>query len=326
MARLNLPLTFKPVYQSIVWGGRAMAQWRADLPEGLIGESWDLADHERGMSVVAEGPHAGATLQELTAKHGNELVGAGFAGGAFPLMVKLIDARERLSVQVHPDDRLARELKAGTNGKTECWLMLNNGGELFVGTTPGCTKEEFASAIKAGTVVEKLNRFSAKDGDFFFLPARTVHALGAGCVLYEVQQTCDTTYRVFDWNRMGLDNKPRPLHIEESLTAIDFAYHYRGPVTAKETIHFGGGSVRQLVACDHFTVEERRAGHTAGGDNGVCSIVICLGGAGTLATAAGGVDLKPMTTYLIPAAAGAWNAVAKPLSALRLLVAQPAIG
>jgi mannose-6-phosphate isomerase len=325
VASLNTPLTFKPVYQSTVWGGRNMETWRKDLPEGPIGESWDLADHSRGMSVVADGPHAGETLRALTSKYGSELIGAGFSGGTFPLMVKLIDARERLSVQVHPDDRLAKELKLGAAGKTECWMMLNSGGELFVGTTPGCTRESFSAAIAAGTVIEKLNRFTAKDGDFFFLPARTVHALGAGCLLYEVQQTCDTTFRVFDWNRVGLDNKPRPLHIEESLTSIDFGYHYRGPVVSNETIHYGGGSVRQLVSCEHFSVEERRARQTAGGDNTICSVVVCLAGAGTLATSAGGVEMKPMRTYLVPAAAGPWTATAAPLSALRLLVAQPAM-
>lgn len=214
---LRAPLSFKPAYQTVVWGGRRMEAFRTDLPSGPIGESWDLADHARGMSVVADGPLAGTTLKDLTKRFGAALVGPSYQGGDFPLMVKLIDANDRLSVQVHPDDRLAKELKVGERGKTECWYFLTGGGELFVGAKSGVTKESFAAAREAGTLADTLNRFVAKEGDFFFIPARTVHALGAGCLIYEIQQTCDTTFRVDDWGRVGLDGKPRPLHIAESL-------------------------------------------------------------------------------------------------------------
>jgi mannose-6-phosphate isomerase len=323
MDDLALPLTFKPAYQTVVWGGRRMAQWRNDLPEGPIGESWDLADHHRGMSVVDRGPLAGRTLRELTKQYGKALVGASFTGGDFPLLVKLIDANDRLSVQVHPDDRLAKELKVGERGKTECWLMLNDGGELFVGTRTGTTRESFEQALAAGGVAEQLNRIVAKDGDFFFLAARTVHALGKGCLLYEVQQTCDVTFRVDDWGRVGLDGKPRPLHVAESLRTIDFTARIAGPVAARTHVHAAGGSVRKLASCPYFAVEERHAGHTAGAGNGMCTIVTCLGGRGRLATAAGAVELEPMRTCLVPAMAGDWTATAAELSGLRLLVARP---
>jgi mannose-6-phosphate isomerase len=319
---LNLPLTFTPIYHSLIWGGRRMGTWRNDLPEGPIGESWDLADHPRGMSVVAEGPLAGKTLRELTMIYGRKLVGDHFSGGDFPLLVKMIDANDRLSVQVHPDDALARAHKLGERGKAECWLMLSD-GELFIGTSPNCTKETFSDAVSSGTVASQLNHFSAVDGDFFYLKPRTVHALGAGCLLYEIQQTCDVTFRVYDWGRVGLDGKPRPLHIDESMRTIDFSYHYPGPVMVREVLHQNGGSVRRLLSCPFFDVEERRARQTSGGANGICTIIICLDGTGTLATNAGGVDLKPMRTYLVPAAAGGWNALASPLSGLRLLIAQP---
>jgi mannose-6-phosphate isomerase len=325
MDPLALPLTFVPVYQTLVWGGRRMAQWRSDLPEGPIGESWDLSDHPRGMSVVADGALAGRTLHDLTREHGATLVGPSYAGGDFPLLVKLIDANDRLSVQVHPDDALALALGVGPRGKTECWLMLGDGGEVFVGTRPGCTRESFAAARAAGTLSAQLNRFVARDGDCFFLPARTVHALGKGCLIYEVQQTCDATFRVDDWGRVGLDGKPRPLHIAESLATIDFAASTpRGPVQARTFTHPAGGSARRLADCPYFTLEERRAGRTGGGGDGACSIVVCLDGAGTLATAAGAVPLQPMRTCLVPASAGAWTARADHLGSLRLLVAQPA--
>lgn len=328
---LALPLAFTPVYHSIVWGGRGMAAWRTDLPPGPIGESWDLADHPRGMSVVAGGALAGRSLRQLTAEHGRELIGETWDGGDFPLLVKLIDANDRLSVQVHPDDALARSLGVGQRGKTECWLMVNDGGELFVGTKPGIDRAAFEAARAAGRVADTLERFIAKDGDFFFLPARTVHALGTGCLLYEVQQTCDVTFRVDDWGRVGLDGKPRPLHVEQSLATIDFHARTTQPVVANEFPHPAGGTVRRLVACDYFSVEERRAVHTSGSGNGRCTIITCLDGHGTLATAAGALAIEPMRTYLVPAAAGAWTASAitgdatslKSQLGLRLLAAQP---
>jgi mannose-6-phosphate isomerase len=322
MHDLALPLTFTPVYQTIVWGGRRMAAWRDDLPAGPIGESWDLSDHPRGMSVVQGGALAGTTLRQLMERHGRDLVGDTWDGGDFPLLVKLIDANDRLSVQVHPDDALAQRFGLGKRGKTECWLMLSDGGELYVGTRPGTARDGFAAALDRKDIAAVLNRVTANDGDFFFLAARTVHALGRGCLLYEVQQTCDVTFRVDDWGRVGLDGKPRPLHVPQALETIDYASSQPGPVKAPAQPHRDGGVVRHLARCDYFSVEERRAAHTRGGGNGRCTIVTCLDGRGTLSTAAGAIDLAPMRTALVPAAAGAWSADAAS-GDLRLLVAQP---
>jgi len=319
---LAAPLTFIPRYQSVLWGGRRMAAWRTDLPDGPIGESWDIADHERGMSVVADGPLAGTSLRTLTQEHGLALVGGHFSGGDFPLMVKLIDAQDRLSVQVHPDDRLARELGVGVRGKTECWLMLTSGGELYVGTKPGLDRAGFEAALEQHRLAEVLNRFEATDGDFYFLAARTVHALGSGCLLYEVQQTCDVTFRVDDWGRVGADGRPRALHREQSLATIDWSAGGRA-VASPVQAHALGGTVRYLADCAYFTVEERYADATGGGGNGACSIVVCLDGTGTLATAGGASVLHAMRSYLVPAQAGAWTARADSGRPLRLLVSQP---
>jgi mannose-6-phosphate isomerase len=323
MDTLSQPLTFTPIYQTIVWGGRRMAAWRSDLPDGPIGESWDLADHPRGMSVVADGPLAGTSLHDLTRQYGKALVGTSFTGGEFPLLVKLIDANDRLSVQVHPDDRLAKELKVGSRGKTESWLLVGDGGELFVGTMPGTTRERFAEALAQNRVSDVLQQYTGRDGDFYFLPARTVHALGKGCLIYEIQQTCDVTFRVFDWGRVGLDGRPRPLHVSESLDTIDFTSHPAGPVAGRTQVHSHGGSVRRLAHCPYFTAEERHAGETKGGGGGSCSIVVCISGHGRLSTAGGSVAMRPMRTYLVPAAAGKWTAKADHLSGLRLLVSRP---
>ena len=321
MTQLALPLVFTPVYQVLVWGGRRIARWRTDLPEGPVGESWDLADHQRGMSVVAEGPLAGKTLRELTATCGRELVGAAWDGGEFPLLVKLIDASDRLSVQVHPDDALAVSLSVGKRGKTECLLVLEDGGELFVGLKPGVTRQTFEAARARGTLADCLSRHVVGDGDFAFLPARTVHALGTGTLIYEVQQTCDVTFRVDDWGRVGLDGKSRQLHVEQSLATIDFSGSASGGVSNPPFAnHRAGGTWRELASCPYFTVEERRARQTSGGGHGGFSLVTCLRGTGTLSTAAGSVRLQPMRTCLVPAAAGPWQADGT--SELRLLVAR----
>ena len=320
---LLAPLSFRPCYQSVVWGGRRMEQWRDDLPEGPIGESWDISQQERGMSVVAEGPLSERTLASLMEEAGAELVGSVYDGGDFPLLIKLLDARQRLSVQVHPDDELAQRFKVGQRGKTECWYIIGDGGELFQGTKPGMDAEQFRVAISSNEVEPCLNRFETTDGEFYFMPARTLHALGTNTLLYEIQQSCDCTFRVYDWGRMGLDGKPRQLHIEESLATIDFDGGEVGARPGETSEHALGGTVRTLVDCPYFSVEERQASATGGGDTERCSVVICLSGSGTLKTEGGALTMQPMRSYLVPAVAGAWQAKGEGGGDLRLLVARP---
>jgi mannose-6-phosphate isomerase len=323
---LCAPLTFHSVYQSLVWGGRRLQQWRSDLPPGPIGESWDLADHERGMSVVAHGPWAGRSLRELVAQAGPELVGAGFRGAAFPLMVKLIDATDRLSVQVHPDDATAQMLGVGSNGKTECWVILADGGALFQGTRPGVSREVFKRALADRSLATTLNRFEGRAGEVFYIEARTVHALGEGCLLYEVQQTSDVTFRVYDWDRLGLDGKPRPLHLAESLETIDFSRTGFGPLRPEwHSEHGHQVASRLLVTCPYFGLEQIRISAGTRLDRplqDVCAVVTCIDGRGALATEAGSLPLAPMQTALLPAAAKAWTARSDSTT-LDLLVASP---
>jgi mannose-6-phosphate isomerase len=295
------------------------------MPAGPIGESWDLADHPGGMSVVAEGPLAGQTLHQLVERHGPELVGRGFSGGVFPLMVKLIDATDRLSVQVHPDDRLARSLGVGVNGKTECWLVLEDGGELYQGTRPGVDRAAFEAALAEGRVAEALNRFEPKAGDCFFLGARTVHALGAGCLVYELQQTLDVTFRVYDWDRVGADGKPRALHREEALATIDFSATSFGP--HRPEWRDERPLLRRSVAdCDYFRLEELRApaGSIPVGAAGTCTVITCLSGAGLVRTAGGEVSLETSQTVLIPAAAA--PAHVDGIVPMHLAIAHPSSG
>ena len=337
------PILFKPVYKVLVWGGRRMAEVRDDLPEGPVGESWEIADLDEGGSVaVADGPgvKAGDTLKSLTERHGTDLVGDGFPGGDFPLLIKLIDARDKLSVQVHPDDAGAQAMGLGPNGKTECWYMVGDGGTLFQGTKKGVTKEVFEKALADGQVADTLNEFQVSKGDFFFLPAKTVHALAAGCLLFEVQQTSNITFRVDDWGRVGLDGKPRPLHVKESLDTIDFSEDSSrpqfGPVEGLKDASSPG--VRVLASCSYFKVEELTLapGMPLTRDlGGTCAIVmnvdgdIRLAGGQGLGTQAhdsslsGTVSLKPFQSALVPASARGYTIQGNAVEPQRVLVAQP---
>jgi mannose-6-phosphate isomerase len=305
-----------------------MEKWGRILPPGPIGEAWELADHERGMSVVAEGPLAGRRLRDLVADAGTALVGNGFSGGEFPLMVKLIDATLRLSVQVHPDAALARQYGVGGHGKTECWVFLDDGGEICQGTKPGIGRQEFERALAEHHVPDTLNRFEARKGDVFYLPARTLHALGQGCLLYEVQQTSDITFRVYDWDRLGLDGKPRSLHVAESMQTINFSQTGFGPHRAQpwRKLDDSGNQERELVECAHFVLREQRiAGSLVQATGNLCAVVTCLAGRGNLATAAGAVALSPLQTVLVPADAGTWS-VDVGADGASLLVATPRFG
>ena len=217
------PLTFEPRFKSRVWGGRTLEALygKALPPGGPIGESWEIADRPDDESRIANGPHAGQTLRWLMEQDAAAVVGDAHvaAGGRFPLLCKILDARDKLSLQVHPP--------AATLGepKTEMWYIAqaDPGAELYVGLRRGTTREQFERALQEGSVAECFHKFPVRTGDTMFLPSGRVHAIGAGLVIFEIQQNSDTTFRVFDWNRVGLDGKPRDLHVAESLQSIDFA-------------------------------------------------------------------------------------------------------
>jgi mannose-6-phosphate isomerase len=220
------PLTFKPIFKERVWGGRALERlYGKKLPANVpIGESWEISDRPGDASVIANGPLAGRDLRWLMENYERELLGqAKSANGRFPLLIKILDAQEKLSLQVHPPAHKAAELKG--EPKTEAWYIADAkpGAELYVGLKCEVTRAEFETKIKTGEVAECFHRVPVKAGDTMFLPSGRVHAIGAGLVIFEIQQNSDTTYRVFDWNRVGLGGKPRELHVAESLASIDFA-------------------------------------------------------------------------------------------------------
>jgi len=218
------PLTFQPIFKERVWGNRKIETLYAKAlpPDKPIGESWETSDRPGDVSAISNGPLAGKDLQYLMQHHQKELLG--YEGAErFPLLVKILDAREKLSLQVHPPASVARSLKG--EPKTEMWYITDAapGAELFVGLKRGVTREQFENKIHDGTVADCFHRIAVQAGDAMFLPSGRVHAIGAGLVIFEIQQNSDTTYRVFDWNRVGLDGKPRPSHIRESLASIDFS-------------------------------------------------------------------------------------------------------
>jgi mannose-6-phosphate isomerase len=220
------PLVFHPLFKERVWGGRELeALFGKKLPPGKpIGESWEISDRPNDESVIANGKFAGETLHQLMEKYRHEILGDArpAAGNRFPILCKILDAREKLSLQVHPPTHKAAELKG--EPKTEMWYIADAapGAELYVGLKRGMKRSEFEKRIADGSVAGCFHRVAVHAGDTMFLPSGRVHAIGAGLVIFEIQQNSDTTYRVFDWNRVGLDGKPRELHVPQSLASIDF--------------------------------------------------------------------------------------------------------
>lgn len=242
------PITFCPLFMERVWGGRRLEEELGKpLPVGeVIGESWELVDREDEQSIVDRGEFAGRTLHDLWTKHRAAVFGKVAGGERFPLLAKILDARDTLSVQVHPPAALADSLYG--EPKTEMWYLLGATpeAELFAGFQSGVTKANFEQALTDGKVAELLHRIPVRAGDAIFIPSGRCHAIGAGCLIVEMQQNSDTTYRVFDWNRVGLDGKPRQLHVEQSLLSMNFDDH------EPELVTLHGESV---VACEHFHVD-----------------------------------------------------------------------
>ncbi len=257
MSHALYPLTFQPIYKERVWGGRRLEQlYGKALPPGVpIGESWEITDRPEGVSVITNGPLARRDLRWLMENHAAELLGDSRpSAGRFPLLVKILDAQEKLSLQVHPPAHRAAELRG--EPKTEMWYVADAtpDADLFVGLRRGATQAEFERRIQDGSVAECFHRIPVKRGDSMFLPSGRVHALGAGNVIFEIQQNSDTTYRVFDWSRVGLDGKPRELHIPQALASIDFA-DFEPTLAPAEWRAAGPAQTRRLAECDLFTVE-----------------------------------------------------------------------
>lgn len=285
-------IKFQPLYFERIWGGRDLEKYRNDMPEGVIGESWDVTGHPAGISVVAEGKFAGKTLVELMKEHKEALLGTKVTSEEFPLLIKLINSKDSLSVQVHPGDEYARE-KENQQGKTECWYVMEaeEGAQLVIGTKP-CDKETFRAAAENGTLDQHLNSITVKKGDFFYIPSGLIHAIGPGVIIAEIQQSSDITYRVYDYNR------GREMHLDQAMDVSDFTLQ---PETA----------INETLLCkgQYFTVEKVEVSGEVVDTSNVERFYIytCVDGEGSLAFNGGEVKINLGDSVMIPATLGEYT-------------------
>lgn len=269
-------------------------------PQKVIGESWEIVDRPEAQSIVARGPHAGRSLRELMVAHGAELMGNAWDPlRPFPILVKWLDCQERLSLQVHPPAAIAPGLRG--EPKTENWFVASAtpGASLIVGLRRGVTRAQFEQALRSGELEPCLHRFPVAAGDSILVPSGRLHAIDAGNLILEIQQNSDTTYRVYDWGRVGLDGKPRQLHVEQSLRCIDFNDYEPAPLRASR-------GDRVLAECREFRI--RRLERTAGaifagaGDPGEARLLHVVRGAVLAAAGGAAEEFSAGDNVLLPAA------------------------
>lgn len=301
-------LTFEPVFVHLIWGGNRIASFKGIESQGDdLGESWELSPMPGHESVVDNGEYKGRTLNSLIDEYGNDIMGARLMkayDGQFPLLIKLIDSNHDLSIQVHPDDEMGRRVE-GKRGKTEMWYSVapEDGAYLYAGFKGDETPESFKEKIENSTIVEALNKYYTHPGDVFFLPAGCVHAIGQGNFVVEIQEASDVTYRIFDYNRLGADGKPRELHVEKSMQAVKFD---NSDLAKPKNVSAAPGSEAAIVHCGYFNTDLISIDPEMTLDLGVrdsFSVFICVSGELTLTGADGDcVTIRRGHTALVPAA------------------------
>ena len=288
---LSEPLVFEPIFMERVWGGRRLESlYGKRLPSAaLIGESWEIVDRPEAQSVVHEGPLRGKTLHELWGKHREEIFGRVLDAPRFPILCKLLDAQENLSLQVHPPRAIAKKL--GGEAKSELWYIANAAAKarLYAGVKKGTTRDSFLKSLGQGKVEKHLHALEIKAGDAIFLPSGRMHALGAGSVLVEIQENSDTTYRIYDWDRTKKGRAARQMHVEEAMQCIDFNDVEPGLLKSK-----GEPLVRhESFEIDKWDlIQDREIA-----ESGRFAIVVCLAGR----IECGGREFKPADFFLVPA-------------------------
>ncbi len=308
---LRTPLQFVPYMRPLVWGGRRLGTTLGKpVPANeTVGESWEVSDHPTHRSVVAKGPHAGVSLRSLMETERAALLGpAASALAIFPWLVKFIDAHDWLSVQVHPNEKAVQRLWPGEQSKTEAWYVVDvlPGSRIYAGLQPGVDERRLRAALAAGVVAECLHSFTPQPGDCIYLPAGTVHAVGGGVLLAEVQQTSDATFRLFDWNRKDAQGRSRKLHIEEAIASIAWS---QGPV---HPVRPDGSARQMLVRSPYFTLEHLGGTEVALGNAATLQVLIVVQGQGRLETGEGVTAVGPGDVFVLPAAMEAARLVATP--------------
>jgi mannose-6-phosphate isomerase len=337
---IELPIFFKPVLMEKVWGGHRIANFgpekRAERGK-IIGESWELVDRPEAQSVAIGGHWDGQTLREILEKDPVAILGPKLAAAKparFPLLAKYVDAGQALSVQVHPNDEGARYLK--DHGKSECWIVVHAGvdSRIIRGLRPGVTRADYERAVDKQCVEDVLHSFQPKSGDVIALPPGTVHAIGAGILVAEIQQNSDVTFRIYDYNRVGLDGKPRPLHVKEALKSIRFEKYVDDDFTGfmdtdtvmpLAVLGQSDGEIEKLLNGKFFDLHRYRL--EPGGITGLAShpqaprVLMAVEGKGLL----GDRELSAGQTVLLPASAAPVELRAQPRSRLTVVVSAPTI-
>ena len=306
------PFKFEPYLKSVLWGGEKIAKYKGIVTDQHnIGESWEISGVDGHESVVAEGDDKGLNLRQIIEKYKGDLVGnAVYAkyGDTFPLLVKIIDAKGDLSVQVHPDDTLAKA-RHNSYGKTEMWYIIDaeEGAPIYAGLSKQITPEEYEKLVAENAIMNVIARHDSHAGDLFFLPAGRIHAIGAGNLLAEIQQTSDITYRVYDFDRRDANGNPRELHTEQAKDAIDYTVYPE----YKSEYDRNGKSATPLVKCQYFDVKREIIDGVSTIDASTDSfmIIMCLDGEATITDNLGGVThVKKGESILVPAVITSMNA------------------
>lgn len=305
------PLILEPAFKDYIWGGTRLRDdfgKKCDLPK--IAESWELSCHKDGMSVIANGEFKGLTLSEFIQKEGKDVLGSNCDKFEyFPILIKLIDAKDNLSVQVHPDNEYAQRVE-GEYGKTEMWYIVDcdDGAELLYGFKKEISKEEFKERIENNTLLEVTNSVPVKKGDVFFIRSGTLHAIGKGILIAEIQQNSNTTYRIYDYGRVGSDGKPRQLHIDKALDVTNLCPAKPYPVS--EPVQKDGYTEKLLSSCEYFTVYSMDIdGGTSlsAGSSSFVHILVLDGEAVLSADNADDIKLVKGSSVFIPAGFGSFK-------------------
>ena len=290
------PIKFENLYYERIWGGKDLEKFRNNVPEGVIGESWDIACHKNGTGKVANGELKGKGFDEVIKEYGNKFLGNSISiAEDFPLLIKLITAKDKLSVQVHPNDEYAKRVENDL-GKTEAWYVVDaeEGASLIVGTKD-CDKETFKKAIEDGNLDKYLNKIPVKKGDFFYVQSGLVHAICEGILIAEIQQSSDTTYRVYDYNR------GREIHVEKALDVIDFSL--KGENTQGITIKNDGYDKTYLCLGEYFTIQKYEVNTSVkeASDEDRFYLFTCVDGEGTIKYNGGEEKISMGDSIFIPA-------------------------
>ncbi len=299
----NEPLFFRPLFRSYIWGGNRLKTFLSKpVPhDDIWAESWEIVDHGEDQSQVVDGEWRGWTLRKLIETYPNAIIGQiSKVEKGFPLLLKYLDCQRVLSVQVHPNDSYGAKMAKPDLGKTEAWYVMDSTKDalLYAGLKKGIGRSELFQALQDGRTEECLHSFHPEIGDCVFIPAGTLHALGGGLVVAEIQQASDTTFRLFDWNRVGNDGLPRPLHIDQAMEVIDFE---TGPVGAVSPQSIPGQPGRLLVDCDKFRLVELSQSMTFQSD-GKFKVLTIVKGTGQLSWGTGTRSLQMGQSVLVPAA------------------------